>query len=137
MRFSQLLADYWMTRGGHSILKRQSVKEVEMNPFKLYKSVCKRGGAKAVTNSNSWRDVVEEAVSSNVISEENTVKKYYIKTIYPYERKVYFGYEETNDQHDIISSKNKVKNMGESQKDPNKTLMNIQTKSSTYAREQE
>ena len=82
-----------MTRGGISALKKHHVKEVELNPFKLYKSVCKRGGAKAVTNSKAWREVVEEAVSPSLGDEANAVKKYYMKSIYPYEKKVYFGYE--------------------------------------------
>ena len=66
MRFSQLLADYWVTRGGVSALKKVHIAEVELNPFKLYKAVCKRGGAKAVTNAKLWRDIVEEAVSPSL-----------------------------------------------------------------------
>lgn len=38
----------------------------------------------AVSNSKSWKEVVEEAVSPALIEEENTIKKYYMKTIYPY-----------------------------------------------------
>ena len=40
-----------------------------------------------------------------MVDEAVAVKKYYMRSIYPYERKVYFGYEEQVDQSDVISNK--------------------------------
>lgn len=60
-----------------------------------------------------------------------------MKSIYPYEKKVYFGYEEQGDQPYIISNRMKNKGLDDGQREQKSGAMNMQTKSATYARQNE
>ena len=58
----------------------------ELDFYRLYKAVCRRGGAEAVSNNKLWKEIVNEfGLPSTCTSASFTLRNHYIKYLLGYE----------------------------------------------------
>ena len=85
-----------MASKGITQIKIPQIGGKELNLYKLYRSVCKKGGGQAVSHNKMWKEIVDEfGLPSTCTSASFTLKNHYQKYLLGYEQKVYFGRDDS------------------------------------------
>lgn len=74
--------------------------------YKLYKSVCKKGGGQAVSHNKMWKEIVDEfGLPSTCTSASFTLKNHYQKYLLGYEQRYYFGKDDNNNLPELVAGR--------------------------------
>ncbi|KAL4509398.1 hypothetical protein ABPG72_018329 [Tetrahymena utriculariae] len=88
--FKVQLMEYWSSKNMSNI-KIPQIGGRELDFFKLYKAVIKRGGAQAVSNNKMWKEIVNEfGFPSTCTSASFTLRNHYTRFLLGYEQKYFF-----------------------------------------------
>jgi hypothetical protein len=104
-RFMKSLYEFWAGKG-RTNLKIPQVGGQELDLCHLYKSVCGRGGAEAVSKNKLWKDVVNEfGLPASCTSASYTLRNHYNKYLLAYEQKYFFGKDEEHAIQEVAGSR--------------------------------
>lgn len=83
--FVKRLQDYWMMKG-MTAMKIPQIGGRELDFYRLYKAVCKRGGAQAVSNNKMWKEIVNEfGLPATCTSASFTLRNHYTRFLLGFE----------------------------------------------------
>lgn len=86
----------FMAENGYDSFKVPQIAGRELDLYKLYTSVIRRGGYERVSTLKLWREIVNEfKLPDSCTSASFTLRTHYQKYLYAYEQKYFFG--NTND----------------------------------------
>ncbi len=93
-RFRKNLFAFLQSRGATN-LKVPQIGGKELDLYRLYQSVVRRGGAQKVSDLKLWKEIVNEFdLPPSCTSASFTLKNHYQKYLLTYEQKCYFGKKE-------------------------------------------
>jgi len=99
-QFKEEIIKYYNTRHGQESFKNPIISGRELNLYKLYKEVTKRGGFQVVCETKQWKDVVGTLdLPSSCTSASFTVRNHYNRYLLDYEkdnRKTSLEFNSTN-----------------------------------------
>lgn len=89
--FKVQLMEYWSSKNMSNI-KIPQIGGRELDFFRLYKAVIKRGGAQAVSNNKMWKEIVNGfGLPSTCTSASFTLRNHYTRFLLGYEQKYFFN----------------------------------------------
>ena len=78
----------------------------ELNLYKLYRTVCKKGGGQKVSNHKLWKEIVDEfGLPSTCTSASFTLKNHYQKYLLGYEQRFFFGKDDSADLPELVAGR--------------------------------
>ncbi|KAM3143229.1 hypothetical protein pb186bvf_004561 [Paramecium bursaria] len=88
--FLSSLQKFWEQRG--QVMKIPQIGGRELEVYKLYKAVTKRGGLKVVSSNKLWKEIVDQfQFPATCTSASFTLRNHYQKLLLSYEQKYFFG----------------------------------------------
>lgn len=117
--FIQQLQKFWDSRG--QTIKIPQIGGRELEVYKLYKAVTKRGGLKVVSANKLWKvkllisiqEIVDQfQFPATCTSASFTLRNHYQKLLLAYEQKYFFGKEDGYYVEDDLSSNRKKPRVG-------------------------
>ncbi|CAD8059813.1 unnamed protein product [Paramecium sonneborni] len=109
--FIQQLQKFWEQRG--VTIKIPQIGGRELEVFKLYKAVTKRGGLKVVSANKLWKEIVDQfSFPATCTSASFTLRNHYQKLLLAYEQKYFFGKEDGYIYDEEMSSNRKKTKIG-------------------------
>ncbi len=83
--FNNFLTKYWNAKG-LSTVKIPQIGGRELDFYRLYRAVVKRGGAQQVSNNKMWKEIVNEfGLPPTCTSASFTLRNHYTKYLLAYE----------------------------------------------------
>lgn len=104
-KFKKHLGEYWASKG-ISQIKIPQIGGQELNLFKLYRTVCRKGGGQTVSHNKLWKEIVDEfGLPSTCTSASFTLKNHYQKYLLGYEQRFFFGKDDSADLPELVAGR--------------------------------